>query len=140
MRNWVVGAVVFMGVLVVAMASENGPIAQPTEPQQPTQPAIVAPPSPDDSGTSAKRVEPVGPTGKLINTESARLADALSARGDGLAMMINLSGELCAKVENVEPTESADKFVVTCQETRSGSSIVRYNFNTKNNRADRRPV
>jgi hypothetical protein len=52
-----------------------------------------------------------------------------------MAAMINLNGQLCAKVIEVRPLRIANQYEVTCIEYRGGSGTVRYIFNAKTGEA-----
>ncbi len=101
--------------------------------------AHVAPANAEHSTRTAKAESaPHKPTTKAIDDYAiVRQAAAMSAKGDGVAILLNLQGELCAEVLSAQPHKTADTFMITCIENRSGASEARYVFNAKNGEARR---
>ena len=65
-----------------------------------------------------------------------RQASAMSAKGDGLSLLLNLGGELCAEVISAEQ-KSKDHFEVICSKYRGGSAVARYSFNAATGKTKR---
>jgi len=65
-----------------------------------------------------------------------RQASAMSAKGDGLSLLLNLGGELCADVISTQHMND-DRFEVTCSEYRGGSAVARYSFDAATGKAKR---
>lgn len=65
-----------------------------------------------------------------------RQAAAMSAKGDGLGLLLNLDGELCAEVISTRHLEG-DSFEVVCHESRSGEGIARYRLNAATGKSAR---
>ena len=71
-----------------------------------------------------------------VRTSPGRSSDKESLK-EMIALMINLKGDLCAKVLDVRPLRLKDTYEVTCIEYRGGSGTVRYIFNARTGAAYR---
>ena len=86
-----------------------------------------------------------GPAGELGTPTTKDIGDyplvsqasAMSAKQDGIAMLINLSGELCAKTVSAEPRRKEGTFTVICETRRSGTGVARYVLDATNGKARR---
>jgi hypothetical protein len=73
---------------------------------------------------------------QLEDYPAVKKAGQSSVKKDGVSLLINLSGEPCARVLSKKHV-GGDRFEVVCQENRQGSGTARYMFDGARGRAVR---
>jgi hypothetical protein len=114
---------VFVGAMEVmgnASKTDNQPSSAPAS-------SAVAPPTPSEPAVEAKAA-PVPETGRQKRITLTNL----NAAERQVRLVINLSGNLCAKPVEVRPVDE-NLFGVSCITNRDGSGLSNYLVNTDNN-------
>lgn len=105
----------FAGGAIVALANADGSKAAsaPAIRQPQTIPVEASPPSKPKEPTPREALY----ANSLVSSASA-MSSLQGGKGDGVALMINLDGELCAHVTDVELGKKPDTYLVTCTANR----------------------
>lgn len=116
--------VMFGGIMALQTIGESAVRDAPTPPPMSAAKAVLDQPT-DQPAPELTHVEK-----RLDDYAIVRQADAMSAKGQGtgVAMLLNLNGELCAEVISAKPQGTSDRFVVTCKEYRGRKGVVQYVF------------
>lgn len=130
----------FLAAAVGSAIGESIPVEERAMKAAPSQAVAASPSKP--TTVAASKPTTVAPSKPAIEEKTARdyplvkQAAAMSAKGDGLGLLINLAGELCAEVISSDRLRG-DHFEVVCREYRGGSGLVRYQFNASNGESRR---
>jgi len=122
----------FMAAVVGSAIGEFVPVEQSAGTAEKTKAVAVTAPKRTPEETTRQAPKEKSPEDYPI----VRQASAISAKGDGLALLLNLGGELCAEVISTE-RKNEDRFEVVCSEYRGSSAFARYSFDAATGKAKR---